>query len=177
MTLVVGTKYDQGKPRWHLVPPEFEEVVKVLTYGAAKYEERNWERGISYNRIISSTFRHIFSWIKGERDDPETGLHHLAHATCNVLFLLTYEMRGMVEFDDRARKEQSDVLVGGAGVQPDLFTAEIKKARRQLERSNGSSKGGSKAYHPEAVILSSDPVSYYDSSPSSCEPPDDQGGH
>jgi hypothetical protein len=174
--LKVGTKYDQGKPRWHLVPPEFEEVVKVLTYGAAKYDERNWEKGISYSRIISSTFRHIYSWIRGERDDPETGLHHLAHATCNVLFLLTYEMRGMVEFDDRYGKGQGSLAPRGTGLQPDLFATEIEAPGRQLARRNGGSKGNSSASYQGSHSLNGDHHDYYAHSPSSCESPDGPGG-
>jgi hypothetical protein len=142
--LSVGTKFDQGKLRWDLVPPEFEEVVKVLTYGATKYADRNWEKGILYGRIIASTFRHLWSWIKGERNDPETGLHHLAHANCNILFLLTYEQRGMKNFDDRTendrrRMEEAVLSSGGCGLQPDLFTTAEQTTGRQLDlSSNGS---------------------------------------
>ena len=33
-----GKKYDQMKPKWHLLPMnEINEVVKVLTFGAEKY--------------------------------------------------------------------------------------------------------------------------------------------
>jgi hypothetical protein len=126
--LTEGTKHDLGKLRWELVPPEFEEVVKVLTYGANKYAARNWEQGILYSRIIGATFRHIWAWIKGKRNDPETGFHHLSHAICELLFLLTYESRGMVEFDDRVKIYEKRVGEGvlspsGDGLQPDLFTA------------------------------------------------------
>ena len=37
-----GVKYDDEKPRYDLVPwNEFEEVVKVLSYGACKYDDTN----------------------------------------------------------------------------------------------------------------------------------------
>ena len=39
--------------------------------------------------------RHIFAWASGERVDAESGLSHLAHAGANVLFLLTYELKGI----------------------------------------------------------------------------------
>jgi hypothetical protein len=142
--LSVGTKFDQGKLRWDLVPPEFEEVVKVLTYGATKYADRNWEQGISYGRLIAATFRHIWSWIKGDRNDSETGIHHLAHACCDVLFLLTYEQRGMKEFDDRTkidrpRVEATVLPSSGDGLQPDLFASEITTTGYQLARRKVSS--------------------------------------
>jgi hypothetical protein len=142
--LSVGTKFDQGKLRWDLVPPEFEEVVKVLTYGATKYADRNWEQGMAYGRLIAATLRHLWSWIKGERTDPETGIHHLAHCCCDVLFLLTYEQRGMKEFDDRTkidrpRVEATVLPFSRDGLQPDLFASEITTTGYQLARRKVSS--------------------------------------
>jgi len=96
-----GLRYDTGKLRWDLLPPEIEEVVKVFTMGAVKYSDRNWELGMNYGRVIAAMFRHIFAWLKGETNDPESGLHHLAHAQWNILALLVYEKRGMTQFDDR----------------------------------------------------------------------------
>jgi hypothetical protein len=172
--LLVGTKYDQGKLRWDLLPPEFEEVVKVIGYGATKYEDRNWEKGIAYSRFISASFRHIFAWIKGERSDPETGLHHLAHATCCLLFLLTYEMRRMEQFDDRAGKREGSLATGRDGLQPDLFSLQIKETGLQLARSNGFTQGVATASHPYAQYIIEGQPDYYAHSPSSCEPPYDR---
>jgi hypothetical protein len=146
--LVVGTKYDEGKLRWDLVPPEFEEVVRVLTYGATKYADRNWERGISYGRLIAATLRHLFAWIRGEREDPETGLHHLAHAGCDILFLLTYELRGMKDFDDRpntGRSTASEISPGQLGLQSNVPTTSDTAARPQLDRGYGVLIGDSGA--------------------------------
>jgi hypothetical protein len=143
--LTVGTKFDQGKLRWDLVPPEFEEVVKVLTYGATKYSDRNWELGMAYGRLIAASLRHLWSWIKGERTDPETGIHHLAHCCCDVLFLLTYELRGLhSQFDDRAKIQRRGVEAtvlpsSGDGLQPDLFAATPQATGRQLVGGNLSS--------------------------------------
>lgn len=86
-------KYDQEKPRWELLPFEaVEEIVKVLTYGAKKYEDDNWKKGggFEYRRVFSSLMRHLTAWYSGEDSDPETGFSHLAHAGCNILFLLYY---------------------------------------------------------------------------------------
>src|SRR5690349_11543974 len=134
--LTVGTKFDQGKLRWDLVPPEFEEVVKVLTYGASKYADRNWELGIQYGRLVAATLRHLWAWVRGERNDPETGIHHLAHAGCDILFLLTYELRGMLEFDDRAvstRDREDYVVVGGSRDGTAVSPSPITTARPTVE--------------------------------------------
>lgn len=96
-----GVKHDDGKVRYDLIAPEaLHEYAKVLTFGANKYNDRNWEKGIAYGRLLGACLRHIFSWVRGETIDVESGLHPLAHAICCLNFLLTYELRGMTEFDD-----------------------------------------------------------------------------
>ena len=96
-----GRKDDQDKLRYDLIPPELlEEVARVLTYGAVKYSERNWERGMSWGRPFGALMRHMWAWWKGENCDPETGYSHLAHALCCITFLMTYERRGIGK-DDR----------------------------------------------------------------------------
>lgn len=96
-----GNKFDGEKVRLHLLPTEaIEEVGKVLTFGAMKYGERNWEKGLAWSRCFGAALRHLFAWWRGESLDPETGLSHMAHAACCVLFLLSYEMRS-TGTDDR----------------------------------------------------------------------------
>ena len=102
-----GLKYDDGKLPFHLMPwDSLEEVVKVMDYGAKKYSENNWRKGFAWSRVLSACFRHLSSWILGEDNDKETGLSHLAHAICCLLFLLWYQKHG-VGVDDRYR---TDVL-------------------------------------------------------------------
>lgn len=97
-----GIKHDADKPRWGLVPADaMTEAVYALTYGAQKYDDHNWSKGITYERYYSALMRHMTAWWGGERNDPESGLHHIAHAICCALFLLAYELRGMRKWDDR----------------------------------------------------------------------------
>lgn len=102
-----GRKDDSGKLRMDLIPPEVEEMLAlVLTKGASKYADRNWEKGIKYSRVYAALRRHLLAWMKGEEIDSEWGLPHLAHAYCCLTFLLTYELRGMgAEWDDLHAKE------------------------------------------------------------------------
>lgn len=96
-----GWKMDAGKPRIDLVAPEFiQQTADVLAFGAAKYSERNWERGMSWGRCFGALMRHMWAWWAGERNDPESGLPHLAHAACCLMFLVAYEARS-VGTDDR----------------------------------------------------------------------------
>lgn len=86
-----GRKDDGGKAPWHLLPPDaLNEIVLVLEFGARKYGERNWERGMKWSRPFSALMRHMWAWWRGEDFDPETGMSHLAHAGCCILFLMTY---------------------------------------------------------------------------------------
>lgn len=96
-----GVKHDEDKLRYDLVPATaLEEIVKVYNYGANKYGERNWEKGISWNRIFAPIMRHLWAWFAGEDNDKESGLSHLAHAAWGCLALLSYR-KTHVEFDDR----------------------------------------------------------------------------
>ncbi len=97
-----GRKDDANKTRYELLPFDaLEEVARVLSMGAVKYGDRNWEQGMRFGRIIGAAIRHITAYARGQERDEESGLHHLAHATCCCLFLLAYSLRG-VGIDDRA---------------------------------------------------------------------------
>jgi len=86
-----GLKYDDGKPRTDLLPTQaLEGVASVLAFGARKYDTWNWARGMAYGRLIGAALRHIFAFARGEDNDKETGLSHLDHAACCILFLSTY---------------------------------------------------------------------------------------
>lgn len=90
----VAVKYDQEKIRLELLPPELiTEVGKILTFGAIKYEERNWEKGMDWGRVFGALQRHLWAWWNGEDTDPETGESHLSHAACCIAFLIAYEKR------------------------------------------------------------------------------------
>lgn len=88
-------KFDKGKPRYDLLLPEFEEeCAKVLALGAEKYGDNNWqkaEKDEALARYYAALRRHIGAFRRGERLDPETGLHHLAHAFCNLQFLYYFD--------------------------------------------------------------------------------------
>lgn len=89
MTIKVFKKYDENKPKPHLIPKEpLLEIAKVAGVGAEKYGEWNWKECDDPNRYLDALYRHLFAYESGEENDPETGLSHLAHAGCSLLFLM-----------------------------------------------------------------------------------------
>lgn len=100
-----GRKDDGGKTPYHLIAPEMlEGVGQVLEFGAKKYAPRNWELGMDWSRPFSALMRHMWAWWRGEAADPETGMSHLWHAACCLMFLMAYEDRNTGN-DDRPKKE------------------------------------------------------------------------
>lgn len=109
-----GRKADDGKDRVDLVPPELVlAVARVLTFGAQKYGDRNWEKGMRWGRVFAGLMRHLWAWwggvgptntsfVFGELDE-ETKFSHLWHAACCVASLLAYEARKVGQ-DDRPRR-------------------------------------------------------------------------
>lgn len=90
----VAVKLDAGKPRMDLIAPEaLQALGSVLAFGANKYADRNWEKGMSWGRVYSALQRHLNAWAAGEDLDPESGMPHLWHAITNVHFLIAYEIR------------------------------------------------------------------------------------
>lgn len=90
---VEGVKFDYDKPQWSLMPwKALSQVVDVLTYGAKKYAPDNWKKvPNARQRYIDAGFRHLTAYASGEKNDSETGLSHLAHAMCCLLFLLAFD--------------------------------------------------------------------------------------
>ncbi len=86
-------KNDDGKLKWHLLPMrEVEQIAKVITFGHTKYGSNTWQKvPDGRDRCFSAMMRHISSWAQGAQLDSESGIHHLAHAACNCLFLMWFD--------------------------------------------------------------------------------------
>ena len=89
-----GVKHDTGKLRLDLISPEITRALgEVLTFGAGKYGDRNWEAGLASDRLYAAVQRHLLAWREGEDADQESSLPHLAHALTTLGMLLTLEQR------------------------------------------------------------------------------------
>ena len=98
-----GRKDDQEKLRFDLIPAEVETALAaVLTYGAKRYSDRNWEKGLDWMRCYAAARRHLNAWLRGEDIDEESGLPAIDLALCEIVFLSTfYHRKSSHDFDNR----------------------------------------------------------------------------
>lgn len=98
-------KFDSGKPPISLIPHDYlAAVAEVLAFGAAKYDKHNWRQtGFEWSRLLDAAYRHLGAFNDGEDRDPESGLSHLAHAACAVMFLVYHERQNLGT-DDRCKQ-------------------------------------------------------------------------
>lgn len=108
---MIGEKFDDGKVRWDLINLKvIEPFAKVLTFGAKKYEDDNWKKvDNAKKRYFAALLRHISAWQNGEITDPESNISHLAHAMCNIYFLMY--------FDENVPESVPDERAGDVGVE------------------------------------------------------------
>jgi hypothetical protein len=94
-------KHDDGKPAMELIDAEaMADLARVLEFGRRKYGAHNWRGGIGIGRLIGAALRHTFAFMRGEDTDPESGLPHLAHAMCSIMFAM-WTVRHHPGLDDR----------------------------------------------------------------------------
>ncbi len=88
-----GLKYDNDKPKWELLHWSIVKgIVNVLTFGAIKYKANSWQTiDNAQERYFSALMRHLIAWRDGEKKDHESGLSHLDHVACNLMFLKHFE--------------------------------------------------------------------------------------
>lgn len=94
----MGRKRDAEKPRFDLLikdmPLALEAVARVLTFGASKYADGNWQYVENAdNRYLAASMRHELALSNGHENDDETGEHHIAHKLCCDLFRLELALR------------------------------------------------------------------------------------
>jgi hypothetical protein len=83
-------KLDRQKTPLHLLP----------------HDAHNWRKVDKRSRYYRAALAHLFAWWRGETNDQESGLPHLAHAACCVLFLVECEAADLGA-DDRPASTKS----------------------------------------------------------------------
>jgi len=76
-----------GKGRYDLITPHgLKRLAKHYEAGAAKYDDRNWEKGMPVSRCFDSAVRHLYQWLEGSQEED-----HLAAAAWNIFAIMHYE--------------------------------------------------------------------------------------
>jgi hypothetical protein len=105
MDTTVAVKDDTEKSKVELLSPLWiMGVGQVLGFGAKKYCDHNWRKGLAVTRCLGAALRHIFAFLGGEDLDPESKQPHLLHASCSLMF--AYELwKTRPDLDDRWKPE------------------------------------------------------------------------
>jgi hypothetical protein len=123
-----GTKFDSEKPPLDLVDRvALVELARVLAHGAKKYDTWNWRKGLTQRQTCAAALRHIYAHLDGE-DLDESGLPHLAHAFCEIMFALRFHIT-RPDLDDRYKPQPVKKLEDYSAVEQvikDFYTAEGK---------------------------------------------------
>lgn len=92
----IGTKYDEDKLQYSLIPPHaLEQIAKNLTIGLKKYKERNnWKKVHgAEQRYLDALYRHLEAHRRGELYDTDSSVPemlHMAAVAVNAMFLLEF---------------------------------------------------------------------------------------
>lgn len=92
----IGTKYDQDKLQYSLIPSHaLEQIAKNLTVGLKKYKERNnWKKVEgAEQRYLDALYRHLEAHRRGELYDTDSSVPdmlHMAAVAVNAMFLLEF---------------------------------------------------------------------------------------
>lgn len=94
-------KHDLGKIKVSLVEPDFIlGVAEVASFGAKKYQKDNWKKCEDLDRYKDAALRHLLAYLKAEKLDEETGLSHLHHIACNLMFLDYFDRKEQKELEN-----------------------------------------------------------------------------
>lgn len=89
VTALTGAQRDnqEGKLRFDLIGLHMlKRLARLLAAGAAKYEERNWEKGQEAGRTLASLWRHVVAYQEGDRVED-----HLAAIVFNAMSIMHVE--------------------------------------------------------------------------------------
>ncbi len=150
-----GYKHDGGKLPLHLLSTvALNKTAEVMAFGAQKYSTDAWRAGMDWSRLIGAALRHITAFNDGEDQDIESGLSHLAHAACCVMFLLEYE-ETFPGGDDRHSSFKAAVermkRVGGPLYESSTYRGKSVQALRLLGESGETLMDTHNRLYPEEV--------------------------
>jgi hypothetical protein len=108
----------------------------ALEYGAQKYADRNWEKGLPWQQMIDSLKRHIDDFERGRDYDngsDGSGMHHVCMIMAGALMLSSSVIRG-IGTDDRMPSVDGGAFTSKQSakwIQEQLNLAEEFKRKRE----------------------------------------------
>lgn len=127
-----GVKHDSGKPRMELISERASEgLAKVLTFGARVYSADNWREGLAWRRVLGAALRHLAQFSQGNDLDVDSGLPHIDHAACCLMFLSEYQKTNN-GLDDRFKMK----LTG-----KNKLVTKLNTSSRELGKRKGKHNG------------------------------------
>lgn len=115
-----ATKYDFGKLRWDLMPYDaLEKLIEVFSHGAAKYNDENWRKGMSWKRMYRAAISHLQKAFRGRDIDEDSGCWSLAMTAWYCLCLINYQINN-IGTDDRILDLKDENFIIRAGNQQDI---------------------------------------------------------
>lgn len=130
-----------GKARLSLLPPApLVDITRVMEHGARKYEDWDWCRSRLWMEYLDAVLRHLALWQSGEDLDGESGLPHLSHAACTLLFLIEFARTG-AGTDDRPKLLARPAVEPVEGPPPDPRPGNADHCVKQRDLYSGAAIG------------------------------------
>ena len=119
-----------GKGRFDLIEPEILfRLAKHYEAGAAKYNDRNWEKGIPISCLMDSAFRHLAKYLQGWADED-----HLAAVLWNIGCIMRFEKDGRKDLLDLPWQGKPVSPEGGEVIRiPDIRPQTLELAQRLMQ--------------------------------------------
>ena len=77
----------------YMTRSDMEDMCRVFAFGATKYEQWNWTKGMDGMKVLGCLLRHLFLMFEDpDGVDAESGLPHRGHFWCNVCMLDYYNI-------------------------------------------------------------------------------------
>ncbi len=78
---------DAESTRYDLISPiGLRRLAETYAYGARKYGDDNWLKGIPASDLFNHAVRHLYLWLAGDRSED-----HLAHSVWNIMAIMHFE--------------------------------------------------------------------------------------
>ena len=91
MEQIQKIKDTAGKPRLSLalqMRQSLTALTDIREYGLIKYPDAENYKKVPEDMWLDALVRHLVAYINGEELDEESGKPHLAHALCNLVYLI-----------------------------------------------------------------------------------------